>query len=179
MHGNGRVRQTDLNWHAMVLHQQFDLLNQIIAKQVGPGDRCGIAAGPRNMTKRQAAVGFGMAHNGQTDFGVIGTHADCLFSRKHGGAEMFGQKLCGLGIKVFQQRHCGGGICKSLWHRVWRGQKRDRVVIHGIIFSKYDRASKAEGMGFASDVLMTLGFGWNWRGKTALQGWGCAAILRR
>jgi hypothetical protein len=129
MQRNGRVGQADLHGHGVVVHQQGQLLDQIVAKQIGARDSGGIGARMRHMAKGQTGIDLVMADNGQADFGVIGAQAGGRFALGHGRRKGLDQKLRGLGIKLFQMRHGGHGVGEADSGRC--GRRKEKVVVHG------------------------------------------------
>jgi len=133
MHWDRRVRGTNLHWHIVVLHQQGDLLHQVIAEQVGAGDRGRIFPRLGDMAERQAAVCLDVAGHQQPDFRVKRADAGCGLRPCHRRTEMLRQKSGGFEIQLLQPGDGGGGIGKGFGRGVNRSQDRNGIIMHSAI----------------------------------------------
>ena len=59
----------------MVVHHKFQLLDQIAAEQVRPGDGCHIGARLGDMPEGQPVVGLGKACRAQPNLWIIGANS--------------------------------------------------------------------------------------------------------
>ena len=93
MQRDRRVGNADLHGNIVVLHQQFDLLDQIVAKQIRPRQRRGIGSRLTDMAKAQAAIHPGKAGRGHLQLGVKCAVAAIRNGPVHDGAKTCAQKL--------------------------------------------------------------------------------------
>ena len=154
MHRDRRGGRADFHRDAVVLDQKADLLDQVLAKEVGPRDRGGIGAGPRDMAKGQAGVDLAKAGHGDADFGVEGADAGGGAALGHGLVEMPGQMRGRLGIQPLQPGDGGFGVVKAfgagaVGQEDGRGRLASRASVKLI-----RHISRNRGVG-ASDGFMT------------------------
>jgi hypothetical protein len=116
----------------VVLDQKAQLLDQVLAEQVGPGDRGRIGAGRGDMAERQPRVGLAKGRHRQPDLGVKGAHPRCRPALVDRLVEVPRQMRRRLGIQPLQLGHRGLGIGKgAVGARV--GKKEvGRVVLHRV-----------------------------------------------
>ena len=104
MQGNGRVRLAHLDRHAVVLQQQSDLFDQVVAKQRRLGDRGLVDAGFGHVAIGQARVDGVVGLDTDADGRVIGPPATCRLPGRRRPRAPLGRPRAG-------RRYCG---CRSL-----------------------------------------------------------------
>ncbi|MPL60802.1 hypothetical protein SDC9_06364 [bioreactor metagenome] len=128
MHRDRRRRGTNLHRHAMVADQKPDLLRQIVAEQVGPGDRRHIGARQRHMAEAEPAVGLEMRGDGQPHLGVEGAEPRHRAAALQHLVEFRQQEIRRLGVELFQPGHRGLRIGEQLGRGGMRRQDGQRFV---------------------------------------------------
>ena len=112
----------------MVFDEQADLLDQVVAEQIGARDRGRVGAGTRNMTKAEVGVDLSIGKSGKAHLGVEGADAGVGRGTAHGVGELSAQEIDCLGVEHGEAVHGGGGIGECLG--LWRVGGEDLVLFH-------------------------------------------------
>ena len=132
VHRDRRVRGADLHGDAVVPDQKIDLLDQVVAEKVGPGDRGGIGSRAGDMPEGKPRVDLVEAGHGQPDLGVEGADPPARMPLGDGRLILLDQKAGRQGIEFFKAINSGGGIREALGLGCGGGQSVElRVVLHG------------------------------------------------
>ena len=130
MHGHRGIGKTDFHRDAVIADQKLDLLDQVVAEQVGPRDRGRIGAGGRDMAEGQSGIDLVEAGDGDANLRVEGTDAAARIAFGHSAQELVGQETGGLGIKHLKPVHGSGGAGKALCGRGVGGKDGVGVFQH-------------------------------------------------
>ena len=127
MYRNRCGRRANDHWLVVIFNQQADLLDQIVPKQVRPGDRRGEGAGRGDMSERQPRIDMGVRRGAKPQFGIKGTHAGIGGRSLHRLGKGIMQEGRGLLIEFGQAVHGSCRIAEAFRVRGVRGQDRCHV----------------------------------------------------
>ena len=127
MHRDRRGRRADNHRLVVVFDQQADLLDQVVPKQIGPGDRRGKGAGRGDMPERQPRIHMRIGGGAKPQLRVKGADAGIGGRALHRLGKRLPQEGGGLLIEFGQTVHGSGRIAEAFRVRGVRGQDRCHV----------------------------------------------------